>query len=69
MRAYGWRRLVLNNCLDLLQYFWRELRDDINGLQIVQNLFGTGSAQNYSAGVWISGYPRQRQMCDFAVEF
>lgn len=69
MRAYGWRRLVLNNRLDLLQDFWRELRDDIDGLQVIQNLFGTGSAKDDSASVWISGYPRQRQMCNFAVEF
>lgn len=50
---------VLQNGLDLVQNLRRQLGNDLESLQIVENLFRSGRAKNDSTGVRILCDPRQ----------
>ena len=49
MRTYLGSGLRSEDRLDPLKYGWRELGDHIEGLEVLDDLFGLGSTEDHSA--------------------
>ena len=60
--------LVVQNLLDLLEDFGCQLRDDLQRLQVVKDLFGLGCAEDNGARIRAGRNPRQRKLIDAAPE-
>ena len=67
-KAHRRGRFVLQNIFDLLQNRRRKLRDNLQGLQILQDLFGPRRAEDDRARVGIDCDPRKGKLRDSAAE-
>jgi len=63
------RRLVLQDVLDLCQDLRRELRQNLNGLQIILQLLHARSAEDDGARMRRSSNPSQGKVSNGAAEF
>lgn len=62
--TYNRVRLVVQDCLDLLHNFWRQLGNHLECLEVIENLFRLRSAKDDCRGIRIFGDPCKGEMGD-----
>ena len=66
--TYLWRGLVAQDLLDLLEYLGRELRDNLERAQVVDDLLRLRRAEDDRARVRVRRDPRERELAHAAPE-
>lgn len=59
---------VAQDLLDLREHVWRQLRDDIERLQVIDDLLGPRRAEDNGARVRVDRDPRESKMGHRAAE-
>jgi hypothetical protein len=63
------RRLVPQDRLDLLEHLRRQLRDDLDRFEVVEQLVDVRRAEDHRRRVRVPRDPGQRKVADLAAEF